>query len=972
VDIQPDTDILIFGSIRYPERPANTSFMNKVIVSFAAVLAHLITPEVYGQIYSIADGEIQGCSGVLEDTGGPIGEYGPNESHTVTICPTIPNAIITLHWVIFDLSQEGSYSTRDRIEIWNGSSTNSSFLGTFYGSDLQGLIVAPTESNTSGCLTVRFTSNDVGQGNFTTVFGCSPIATDCLQPVAVNSTDLGETTVVCIGDTLFLDGSNSIAPPGDVIVEWIWYTGITPPFTSNSPIDTLVITASGVLALQLQVRSALNSTSNSICTSALSEPNILLVSGPVTFSELTAPGSVCIPDTALLIGSASLSPFVHTTFTGGQFGPGLLLPDLVGIPFISTAVHSGSPPGSIITDPAQLGDICLDLEHSFMGDFLLQLECPNGQRVTLHQQGGAGTYLGNPVEGDENSPTPGLCWQYCFSTAPDHGTWVECSASGATPNVTPIGYQDALSPGTYSSLESLDSLIGCPFNGEWSITFIDLWGSDNGYLCSWSLGFTVEVDSSWISYTGTIDLSDPQSTFWTGPDLIGSEQPVQATVPIGSIGANDYTFTIIDSYGCVHDTTMTISGYQAPLVDAGDTVTICDLSAPFNSSYDLFLPSCSYRFIVRRNSTSTSIPPAMVRLIIGTDTLIHVYGDDLYESYTVEAANGSSISILYENGPNNNSNRFTLNDANGNTVFDSGTGPLPGTTFNGTVDCSNVWSPDGFVSWTPQIGIQGSPASGNSTVSPPGAGWYTLTAGYPNGCQTNDSVWVENNTGFFPLSWDAESEVLCAETSHDGPFSWYSNGSFYANTPSNCLSNPSMNIWHVIIDPEDGCVQLSDTILTCHLIELQLTEDLSITTGEFSGQFQWTFNGTPVTTVYPHYRIPFQGEGLYTVIRTIWPGCTATDSLLVLFTGLEATSSGFTGIVPNPTSGTINIYSDASLGFPSVIRVVDVSGRVVMHREITNWTDPQTLYMEHCEQGTYFIEVFANGRRSVSKLLLER
>ncbi|MFN9327581.1 MAG: proprotein convertase P-domain-containing protein, partial [Flavobacteriales bacterium] len=64
---------------------------------------------------------------------------------------------------------------------------------------------------------------------------------------------------------------------------------------------------------------------------------------------------------------------------------------------------------------ADLPSVCVSMEHSFMGDLVVYLTCPNGQSVTFHQQGGGGTFIGGALDGETVPPSPGECWEYCFS-----------------------------------------------------------------------------------------------------------------------------------------------------------------------------------------------------------------------------------------------------------------------------------------------------------------------------------------------------------------------------------------------------------------------------------------------------------------------------------------------------------------------------------------------------------------------------
>jgi subtilisin-like proprotein convertase family protein len=45
-------------------------------------------------------------------------------------------------------------------------------------------------------------------------------------------------------------------------------------------------------------------------------------------------------------------------------------------------------------------NIFMNFEHSYMGDITITFICPNGGSILVHQQGGGGTFLGEPVDDD--------------------------------------------------------------------------------------------------------------------------------------------------------------------------------------------------------------------------------------------------------------------------------------------------------------------------------------------------------------------------------------------------------------------------------------------------------------------------------------------------------------------------------------------------------------------------------------------
>jgi len=923
----------------------------------------------HAQQFSISIDSIVSCMGVLVDTGGSGGEYGNDENFTSTVCPVEPGGNITLNWVVFNLSTDGTQSSWDKIEVWDGNSTSATFLGAYTGSSLSGLVISATMNNPSGCLTVRFTSNSIGTGDFAAGISCGGSSSGCDQPVAIDNTIVPDDSVLCLGDTLFLDGSNSIPYPGTTITEWQWTTGLSVPFVTDSPIDTLVITEAGVVALQLQV------TSNTNCASAVSGQQIILVSGPISFVGTVAPETVCIPGTVDFVGNATLEPFVQVSFTGGQFGLGIELPDDVGVPFISSATYTEALPEATISDPAEIGDICVEMEHSFIGDFVMELECPNGQSVVLHQQGGGGTFIGDANDLDLGSdPVPGACWEYCFNSTPDYGTWADCSSLGPTPNVVPTSQWIALAPGSYTPVTSLDELIGCPFNGEWTLTIIDLWGADNGFLCSWSLGFTVEVDSSYISSSGSLDLLNEAQTFWTGPNIVPTADPTIASAPFDGLDEYDFTFTVIDSYGCSYDTTLTVNGYNAPEANAGSDISLCSATGMLEGAAEFGIPdSCTYRLQLQRNSNTISPGSGVVSMIILGDTTNFTYNATLWVTYPISIAHGTPIEIYYTSGNSNSNHLFRLFDPRGTVLYNSGYGPPTGSAFSGIASCAGIIPPTGSITWSPQTGLENA-NSPVTEINAPAQGWYTLTVGYPNGCSTSDSVLVTNETGQMALQWNTSTALLCVDPSINGNYMWYRNGTLNTTSTTPCLSAPAIGLWNVIAEPAGGCVYVSDSLLICPIITLSLSSNGAtiLSVGDVGGQYSWTLNGEPVMGGGPYLPITFSGT--YTLTNTLANGCVTTASIDILLpvdiNGASSTSPF--RIIPNPNNGAFKIQYEGVEGRSCVLELRDVTGRLVSTEQFKDWSDPQSIQVGHLTQGTYFVDLISGSERHIGKLILER
>jgi plastocyanin len=108
------------------------------------------------------------------------------------------------------------------MDVYDGNSTAAPTLGTYTGSQLQGVIIQATALNPTGCLTIRFRSNTVGTGMFTASATCE---TPCATPTAAGNITNGETldsTRVCIGESVSFTGNGSFAAPGFNITNYEW------------------------------------------------------------------------------------------------------------------------------------------------------------------------------------------------------------------------------------------------------------------------------------------------------------------------------------------------------------------------------------------------------------------------------------------------------------------------------------------------------------------------------------------------------------------------------------------------------------------------------------------------------------------------------------------------------------------------------------------------------------------------------
>ena len=241
---------------------------------------------------------------------------------------------------------------------------------------------------------------------------------------------------------------------------------------------------------------------------------------------------------------------------------------------------SAFEPGQTITSGDDLESVCMNIEHSWVADVWIYIQCPNGQQAEINYYS-----TSNPCSGDEfgepnqsDNCVPGVGYDYCWTmdATISHTDW--CDDVGGN-----------IPAGDYLPTGDFNSLVGCPINGEWCVVIIDDWGSDDGTLFSVSLNFNDAIaPASMWSYNHTYD---PDDIVWTG-DGIEPNSGGNATAYPTTPGDQVYAFTVIDDFGCEYDTTLTVhvrdyddpDCCDFPTPDAGDDIDVCGPTYTFNAT----------------------------------------------------------------------------------------------------------------------------------------------------------------------------------------------------------------------------------------------------------------------------------------------------------------------------------------------------------------------------------------------------
>ena len=486
---------------------------------------------VHAQV-SIADEDlIEGCDGVVTDSGGSGAGYGPDESHSITICPPEGEETVWIEWQVFDLDPTST------ISVYDGENTLSALLAQGSNDELAGNTYVAGIGNLSGCLTITFTSGsgaDV-EGDFAFSINCGQ---PCAVPVPVLNLDEPSPLRACPDEPILFDGSASFSSGSATITEWNW------DWTGDGAVDE---TTAGGVASHTYSEPGIYRVQMSLVDDAGCE-SIDLTNYMVHVSNEPAWGIEPLDRTACTGDEVELNVVVQgqefVLAPSVDFGGGLFIPDEVGECFSSEIIFTQFIPGQTIVDASTaVEQLFMNFEHSYMGDLVISFICPNGQSIQVHDQAGAGTYLGEPVDDEADPNTPGVGYDYAWSPDATNGTWGDNAGFGTLP------------AGTYQSTQTFANLNGCPLNGVWQIEICDLLGIDNGFVFDWGIQLADSLYPVEQSFTPVFGL-ECDSTYWTNDNqndhsiLSGQWDCSEVGVTMNTPGPQTYTAHAVNNFGC--------------------------------------------------------------------------------------------------------------------------------------------------------------------------------------------------------------------------------------------------------------------------------------------------------------------------------------------------------------------------------------------------------------------------------------
>ncbi|MFO7789539.1 MAG: PKD domain-containing protein, partial [Bacteroidales bacterium] len=562
------------------------NMMNKKLFIFTALI-FLSLSLTYAQTFDMVsdDGQtVSTCDGDFTE-----GNYTAGETYTMTVCSDDPMD----HHVSVSITSY-SFPSGTSLCVYDGDDATAPELVCWDETTTSGSIAAQAQNtNESGCLTFVFDAGADGaswSGSFSCNFVCqSPMLVDIVSSDPPMEDDGGVDYIdVCWDEdnnqseeiTLTAEGTypgGTGYPLDDSNVTFTWEFG---DGTQESGVGLTSVTHNYPARQGYTVTLSIEDSEG--CTNTNSETQRIRVSRPPVWDDggtYVDPGEICMGEEVEMCASYSAETWNSSIVP--EIADTTFLPDGSGVCYETDLMQSQFLPGQTLDDANNLLGICMDIEHSYLGDLTFDIQCPNGQSVQLQQQGGGSTHLGEPIDPGSG---PGVGYEYCIT--PDGTETMEDAASGVS----------TLPEGNYASYESLQGLEGCPLNGEWTITICDNWSIDDGYIFGWYIEFDESLYPDVWSYT-------PQytPTEWYG--LYGSDmnEPTDQNCATGTYTTTDapdqnteqpFIFTLTDDFGCEHDTAMNVTVYSqddpnccvSPTPSAGSDDVVCSLSTTLNAS----------------------------------------------------------------------------------------------------------------------------------------------------------------------------------------------------------------------------------------------------------------------------------------------------------------------------------------------------------------------------------------------------
>ncbi len=503
-----------------------------------------------------------GCSTdvIFTDDGGRTGSYADSASGEITFCPVIGTDRMVFNFTFMNLA------VGDVLTVYDGDSTAAPLINTFTNTLTAPGIVQATVSNTTGCLTFRFISNvAVSAAGWEATRSCiDPCQT--ITPVITTfpAVDTDGILRVCAGDNIQFEGDAIFsASNAGATYQWDFDNGRGLNPGRN---QTEVFTRPGSYQVRFQVTDA-----NGCSDRNLIDLVVQVSTEPDFTGTLAVENEICIGESTTLTGAVATVPFRATPappVTGQTF-----LPDGNGVSYQTCIDVDLFDAGAVFTDPSNLLNMFMNIEHSWADDLDIILTAPNGSSIVILQAGEAEgqKFLGMPVQDDVSPTAPGQGFRYEITEMPPANETFQRALSLFSVRVP-------FPAGSYRPQTSFSNFVGSSLNGQWCLTVTDNAGRDNGYIFQWGLNFNPALVPTNLSYQPAKVREE-----WLPDMTILARNGNDITVQPDAVGTKCYTYEVEDDFGCIYTEEVCIEVRPLPAPLPPVDLIVCDNVGNINS-----------------------------------------------------------------------------------------------------------------------------------------------------------------------------------------------------------------------------------------------------------------------------------------------------------------------------------------------------------------------------------------------------
>ncbi|PLX06638.1 MAG: hypothetical protein C0596_15065 [Marinilabiliales bacterium] len=313
-------------------------------------------------------GTITTCSGVLYDSGGADGNYDNNEDYTITIVSEDSETNIRLFFTEFNFES----ATFDNLSIYDGESIASpSIIAPSGSTNLLGQeIVASGNSITL----VMHTDGSVTYPGFAASISCSYSCQD--YEIDIVNTDPEITNLdsmwvdICHVESILMVG-NAVFPNNDIVYHqsfenlyYIWQF-VTEDYEEIYEGEGLfnpevVLEQSGGYSVHL------TTIDSNGCVEHFDDNLRIRTSLRPDFSEIIIDEGICLGEQLVLNGAFIQYTFNVNPVLGNSYP--ICFEDVVGVWQSTCFTFYSFAKNAIITSPEDIISVCMNMEHSYMGD----------------------------------------------------------------------------------------------------------------------------------------------------------------------------------------------------------------------------------------------------------------------------------------------------------------------------------------------------------------------------------------------------------------------------------------------------------------------------------------------------------------------------------------------------------------------------------------------------------------------------